>query len=124
MNNPQEKWTRITKYKGFSFTGRYEISNWGNIRNATTKAPLATYSNNRGQGYLKTKIHDVNGVRRALYIHQLVAWYYIKEAPAGLECDHKDGNVKNNSWTNLRYISHKENMQRMVKGVQDARRSS
>jgi hypothetical protein len=124
MNHPQEQWTPITKFKGFSFTGRYEISSWGNIRNAKTKAPLATFSSQRGQGYLKTKIYDVEGIRRGLYIHQLVAWYYIGEAPEGTELDHIDGNARNNSWTNLRYISHAENQKRMGEMVRAARRKA
>ena len=56
-----EQWKTITHYKNFKFTGKYEISSWGSIRNATTKAPLATYDNQRGHGYLKTKIKDTEG---------------------------------------------------------------
>lgn len=106
-----EQWKPITHYKDFVFTGRYEISSWGNIRNRETKAPLATYSNQRGQGYLKTKIHDTKGTRRALYIHQLVALYFL-DAPdtEGLEVNHIDGNSQNNSCTNLEWTTHKENM--------------
>ena len=106
-----EKWKIITHYKNFVFTGKYEISSWGNIRNATTKAPLATYSNQRGQGYLKTKIQDTKGTRRALYIHQLVALYFL-DAPneKDLDVNHIDGNTRNNSYTNLEWISHAQNM--------------
>ena len=106
-----EQWKPITHYKNFVFTGRYEISSWGRIRNRETKAELATYSNQRGQGYLKTKIHDTDGKRRALYIHQLVAIYFL-DAPdtEGLEINHIDGNTKNNSYTNLEWISHAQNM--------------
>jgi len=106
-----EQWKAITHYKNFTFTGKYEISSWGNIRNATTKTELATYSNQRGQGYLKTKIIDTKGTRRALYIHQLVALYFL-DAPdtEGLDVNHIDGNTKNNSYTNLEWISHAQNM--------------
>ena len=86
------------------------MSNWGNLRNATTKQPLATYSNGKGQGYLKTKIYDKNKMRRALYVHQLVALSFIGEV------NHKDGNVKNNSWTNLEWISHKANCEHYSAG--------
>lgn len=106
-----EQWKTITHYKNFVFTGRYEISSWGRIRNRETKAPLATYSNQRGQGYLKTKIIDSKGTRRALYIHQLVALYFLDaQDTEGLDVNHIDGNTKNNSYTNLEWISHKENM--------------
>ena len=106
-----EQWKAITHYKDFVFTGRYEISSWGNIRNAITKAPLATYSNQRGQGYLKTKIVDTKGTRRALYIHRLVALYFLDAPDAeGLEINLIDGDSQNNSYTNLEWISHAQNM--------------
>lgn len=113
----QEKWIQIRYYKGYVFDGKYEISNWGNLRNVDTKKPLATYSNQKGQGYLKTKIQDVEGHRRALYIHQLVAFYFLEQKPQnGAEVDHIDGNAKNNSYTNLRYLTHAENMKAMREG--------
>lgn len=124
MKQTQEQWKPIIRFKSFSFTGKYEISSWGNIRNVHTKAPLATYSNGKGQGYLKTKIKDVDGVRRGLYIHQLVAWYFIGEVPDGTELDHIDGNAKNNSWTNLRYITHKENTQQRSAAIKIAKESA
>ena len=108
----QEQWKTITNYKDFEFTGIYEISSWGNIRNRITKTPLATYSNASGNGYLKTKIFDTNGKRRALYIHQLVALYFLDAIP-GCEVNHIDGNTRNNSVSNLEWISHKENIQEM-----------
>lgn len=112
-----EKWVPIKHYKGFVFDGKYEVSSWGNLRNAATQKPLATYSNGKGQGYLKTKIHDVEGIRRALYVHQLVAFYFIGQQPEGAtDVDHIDGNVKNNSFTNLRYLTHAENMNALKEG--------
>ena len=106
-----EQWKPITHYKTFVFTGRYELSSWGRIRNRETKAPLATYSNQRGQGYLKTKIVDTKGTRRALYIHRLVALYFLDAPDAeGLEINHIDGDSQNNSYTNLEWISHAQNM--------------
>ena len=114
-----EKWKTITTYKDFVFDGKYEVSSWGNIRCVNTKKPLATYSNGRGQGYLKTKIRDVNNVRRALYLHQLVALNFVQGNIAGLEVNHKDGNVKNNSYTNLEWISHKANCEHYRAGRQE-----
>ena len=60
-NKTTERWCAIRCFKGYVFTGKYEVSNWGNLRNAETKTPLATYSNGKGQGYLKTKITDIEG---------------------------------------------------------------
>ena len=111
-----EKWKPIIEYKGYKFTGKYEVSNWGNIRNKQTLAPLATYSNGKGQGYLKTKIQDTSGVRRALYIHQLVAFYFLPEQPENTEVNHKDGNFKNNSISNLEYLTHADNVRHYTEG--------
>ena len=105
-----EKWRNITSYQGHNFSGLYEVSNWGNLRNAITKKPLATYSNKRGQGYLKTKIIDLNGQRIAIYVHRLVAYNFLPDATPGQEINHKDGNPHNNSWTNLEWATHKENI--------------
>lgn len=106
-----EQWKKITEYQGHAFTGRYEVSNWGNVRNTTTKVPLSTYSDNRGQGYLKVKIYDTEGTRVAIKIHRLVAFSFLEPgAPEQTEVNHKDGNPKNNSWTNLEWCTHQENI--------------
>lgn len=117
----QERWAIITTYKNFIFDGKYEVSNWGNIRNAETKKPLATYSNQKGQGYLKTKIIDIDGIRRAVYIHHLVAFYFLEERANDFdEVDHIDGNTRNNSFSNLRYLSHSDNMKALVEARRKA----
>lgn len=106
-----ERWIQIRNYKGYVFDGKYEVSSWGRVRNTETQKPLATYSSQRGQGYLKTKIYDLDGKRRALYIHQLVAFYFLGAAPQdNMDVDHIDGNAQNNSFTNLRYLTHKDNV--------------
>lgn len=106
----QEKWISIVSFKDFTFDGKYEVSNLGNVRNSTTKKSLSTYSNQRGQGYLKTKIIDVTKKRRSMYIHQLVAYYFIgKNNSRFIDVDHIDGNARNNSAANLQYLSHRDN---------------
>ena len=112
-----EQWKAITEYQGHAFTGKYEVSNWGNVRNRDTKAPLAFYSDNRGQGYLKCKIYDTEGIRVAIKVHRLVAHTFLDPAePGKTEVNHKDGNPKNNSWTNLEWCSHIENIHHYVEG--------
>jgi hypothetical protein len=43
-------------------------------------------------------------------VHRLVACKYIGQCPEGLETSHKDGKKQNNHWTNLEYISHRDNI--------------
>lgn len=111
MKYSQEHWVKITEYQGHKFDGRYEVSDWGNVRNVETKQPLAQYSDNRGQGYMRVKIYDTKHVRTAIKIHRLVALNFVLPGgPDQTEINHRDGNVKNNSWTNLEWCTHAENM--------------
>ena len=112
----QEVWKEITEYQGFKFSGEWEVSNWGNVRNKSGKV-MPYYSDNRGQGYLKFKLYDVDGVRRMIKVHRLVALYFLPESSCHNEVNHIDGNVKNNSYTNLEWCTHKENMQMYSKSL-------
>lgn len=106
----QEVWTPIGAYKNNNYEGQYEVSNWGKIRNTKTQKVLKTFTKAEGSRYQKVALYDSEGHRHNLYIHNLVAHYYLGEAPEGTEVDHIDGNAENNSFTNLRYLTHTENM--------------
>lgn len=112
----QEKWRAITEYQGHNFNGSFEVSNWGNVRNIETKKYISFYSDGRGQGYLRFKLYDTKHKRVAIKIHRLVAYAYLG-MPANeteSDVDHIDGNVKNNSFTNLRWCTHSENCRAAV----------
>lgn len=110
MSESQEKWKPILKYQNYTFDGKYEVSNWGNVREVKTGRPVAFFSDGKGQGYLKFKIFDVNHKRAVIRIHRLVAYEFIGRPAKKMEIDHIDGNVKNNSFSNLRWCTHGENM--------------
>lgn len=105
----QEVWRPITEYQGHKFDGQFEVSNWGNVRHRQTKKQCPFYTDNRGQGYYRFKLYDVHHVRVAIKVHRLVALEFIRKE-SGKEIDHIDGNAKNNSFTNLRWVSHADNM--------------
>lgn len=54
----------------------------------------------------------VNGKRKAILIHHIVAELFIGERPKNMVIDHIDGNRRNCSVENLRYISQGENVMR------------
>lgn len=107
----QEQWKPIREYQGHKFSGQYEVSSWGNVRRNDGKT-MPFYSDNRGLGYMRFKIYDVDGVRVAIKVHRLVALYFIPTDNKTLEINHIDGNVRNNSFTNLEWVTHKENVQK------------
>lgn len=112
----EERWISIVSYKDYTFDGKYEVSSLGNIRNTKTKKPLATHSNQRGKGYLKTKITDIDGNRHSIYLHQLVAYYFVgKNKSRFIDVDHIDNNPHNNTATNLQYLSHRDNCRKIYK---------
>ena len=112
-----EKWKPITKYQSHKFDGSYEVSNWGRIRKVGTDYIVPPYSDNRGQGYMRVKLFDTEHRRTAIKIHRLVAYNFVEPGRADqTEVNHKDGNPKNNSWTNLEWCNRKENMQHSSRG--------
>lgn len=108
----------ITEYQGHTFDGSYEVSNWGNVRKAGVNTPVAFY--NDGYGYKRFKIYDTNHRRTAIRIHRLVALYFIGAPEPGQEVDHIDGNTSNNSYSNLQWVYHRDNMKRKSKAYGEA----
>lgn len=117
-----EIWKDIKDYEGY-----YQVSTEGHIRNNITGKILKGSSN----GLYRTILVGGKNYKR-YYIHRLVAltfipipteykYYEIDE----LEVDHIDGDVNNNSVSNLRWCTktencnydlHKENLSKALKG--------
>jgi hypothetical protein len=93
----------------------YEISNFGNCRrklkNGTYKIIKGSLLTSRECKTYKTRYFQINrDNKRINYLfHVLVAKCFIGERPEGLVIDHIDRNPLNNHYTNLRYITQKEN---------------
>lgn len=81
----------------------YEVSDQGQVKNIKTQRMLKPYD--KGNGYLEVLL---NGEK--LYVHKLVAEYFV-DNPDGLKMvDHIDRNPQNNKKDNLRYVTHSQNM--------------
>ena len=59
--------------------------------------------------YLFVQLVDDNGVAHNRYIHRLVASMFIPTNDLSLQIDHIDGNKHNNHYTNLRWVTNREN---------------
>ena len=95
-----ETWKEIE-----GFNGRYEVSNFGNVRNSKGKILKQSISRN---GYKRISLFK-NGYKFML-VHRLVAIAFV-DNPESKPCvNHIDNDRANNFAENLEWVTHKENM--------------
>ena len=101
-----EIWRDIDGYKGL-----YQVSSWGRVRSTLivdgNYIPLRPEVTKKG--YLRVDLYDANGRRKHKKVHRLVANAFIPNPDGKPQVNHKDGNKKNNSVTNLEWVTDKEN---------------
>lgn len=61
-------------------------------------------------GYLKVRL-TIQGRRKKLAVHKLVALCFLRKSKKGLQIRHLDGNKENNHFTNLKWGTALENAQ-------------
>lgn len=86
--------------------GKYEVSNFGNVRNSNTGKILKPIEDR--YGYLCVCLHEL-GKNHYKKVHRLVAEAFVENEEDKPCIDHIDGNRKNNIYTNLRWVTPKEN---------------
>lgn len=95
--------------------GWYEVSSHGNVRRARagkrTRIGRLLKLLPRGEGGYKRVACCIDGKVFFVTVHVLVAHAFIGPCPLGKEVNHKDLNKGNNIWTNLEYVTPKENSQ-------------
>lgn len=116
----QETWLPVIGYEGL-----YEVSNKGNFRSLDRIVPhnkgkllrkmkgkiLVKTKDKQGRNYVT---FSKSGKTSKVRIHLIVAKHFLGENPNNLEVCHNDGDSSNNCVTNLRYDTHKQNMEDMV----------
>ena len=93
---------------------QYEVSNLGNVRNKNTKVVLS--QEDTGNGYLCVGLQMDKGVYKKTRVHRMVAMAFLEfqRTEERNEVDHINGNKSDNSVDNLRWCTHKENMNNPV----------
>jgi len=104
--------------------GWYAVSNRGRVRRMRPRhdtrqtkrfSPTPVRLSLAGAGY-PSFMPSVEGKQKKRWcVHILVAQFFIGKRPPGYDINHKDGNKQNNRWTNLEYVTRRENMQHAVR---------
>ena len=120
MVGQNEVWKDITGYEGL-----YQVSNignvkrlpatitalsrWGTLRQMKFEGKKINISHKSGSGYPIVTLSK-NGKTKIFSIHRLVAIEFITNPKNLNQVNHKDGNKSNNSYQNLEWCTHSENM--------------
>ena len=91
------------KKSGVKIAGGYRVDSDGTIWSAKLKRPLRHIKHS--VGYLRV---NVNG--KMVGVHRLVAECFVDNPEGKPEVDHIDGDKSNNDASNLRWVTHKENL--------------
>lgn len=111
MNNSNLEFRKI---KSLSFL--YEVNANGTIiRNVKSKRNIKIFLDNHHSksGYYAAFVNVKGKVRRVM-LHKVVAECWLGDRPSGFEIDHIDRNSHNNHYSNLRYVTHSEQMKNRV----------
>lgn len=107
--------------------GLYEVSNLGAVRSLDrvvfkSDGRVAHYRGRvlkgspSAHGYLRVGLTESSTDRSEIVlVHQLVARAFVEGEQAGLHVLHWDDNETNNVWTNLRWGTHADNMNDIVR---------
>ena len=101
-----DTWSKI---KGFD---NYSVSTSGEIRNDNTgkiKAPKKSTN-----GYYAVDLYN-SGIRTTCRVHRIVGETYVDNPDMKPQLNHKDGDKFNNDYTNLEWVTAKENMRHAFK---------
>lgn len=98
--------TLTERWKLIEEAPMYEISEYGDIHNTFTGAPIKQSQN---QGYMCVSL-QINGKAHRRRVHRLVALAFIPNPDGKSEVNHIDGNKTNNHVSNLEWCTPSENL--------------
>lgn len=104
-----EEWKYINGWEGV-----YQVSSYGRVKRIYTKGEKILKTEVKKDGYVRVSLSRKCKITRE-YVHRLVASTFTEQCGRKWgkrnEVDHIDGNHQNNCATNLRWCTHKENIE-------------
>ena len=91
----------------------YYITNHGRLY--STKQKKFISHENKKNHYIQATLlppkSNRTAVKRNAYVHELVLEHFLSNKPSDeFECDHIDGDTKNNNINNLQWLNHRDNL--------------
>jgi len=110
----KEEWKGIPKLES-----KYEVSNYGRVRSLDSRDVLDRLRRGRilkvsldSRGYPKLCVSSTKeGLRCTSRVHRLVALLFVPNPKNKPQVNHKDGDKQNNHYSNLEWMTNKENVQ-------------
>lgn len=104
---------RGLKYQGYDFSRKYEVSEFGDIRNTVT-GRILKQSIHKGYKYVCLSMNKSDGLgqRKLAFIHKAVAYTFVDNPDGVPAVDHLDGDKENNHYLNLEWVTIGENSRR------------
>lgn len=91
---------------------RYLISEYGNVKNIKTNRLLKIQINPHGYNCINLWF---GGKGKTFRIHRLVAKAFVVNSNNKPQINHKDGNKLNNHYSNLEWVTNRENFDHAIK---------
>lgn len=101
-------------YQNIDFSDKYEVSEYGDIRNIQTDTILKQSTNHGGYKFVCISLNAEKGLgnRKTIIIHKAVAYNFVDNPFNYNSVDHIDCNKSNNHYSNLEWVSLEENTHR------------
>lgn len=101
----QPNWRPLYDYEGF-----YEINEKGEVRSLHKRNDHRIVSQRIDRGDYYTVRLSKNGNTHTQWVHRLLAFTFIANPDNKKHVNHKNGNKRDNSLSNLEWVSHQENV--------------
>lgn len=107
---PTEKWVLMTELNGEPLLHHFKLSNFGNVvRMKGGEGPEEPFVPRKILGYKYISFSTKKGTRETIYLHRLVAEFFVDTDKEDAEfVIHKDYSRDNNRFDNLEWVTAKE----------------